>query len=48
LLFGLVAVGAGASGRYALPFTDSPPALVVAGAALALLGLVQLIRARGK
>ena len=45
-MFGLVAVAAGLSGRYRLPFTDKPIYLVAAGAALAVFGVVQLIRGR--
>jgi hypothetical protein len=45
--FGLVAVAAGASGRFALIGTNSSMLLVVAGAALAAFGVFQLWRSRG-
>jgi hypothetical protein len=44
--FGLLAVLAGASGQFVLPFTSSPTPLIVAGALLSAFGLVQLVRAR--
>jgi hypothetical protein len=46
LVFGLVAVAAGLSGRFVLPWTHNPLYLVIAGAALALFGVVQLVRGR--
>jgi len=46
--FGVVAVLAGASGRFALPFTNSPTPLMVVGAALAAYGLFQIARSRGR
>jgi hypothetical protein len=46
--FGLVAVAAGLSGRFQLMFTNSSNALVIAGAALAALGLFQLWRSRSQ
>jgi hypothetical protein len=45
--FGLVAVAAGLSGRFALIGTNSTTMLVVAGAALAAFGVFQLWRSRG-
>jgi hypothetical protein len=45
--FGLVAIAAGASGRFALPFTSSPTPLMVVGGLLAAFGLSQMIRSRG-
>lgn len=45
--FGVLAVLAGASGNFVLPFTSTPTPLIIAGALLAVLGLVQLVRARG-
>jgi hypothetical protein len=45
--FGVVAVAAGASGRFALLGTGSSAALVVVGGLLAAFGLVQLVRSRG-
>jgi uncharacterized membrane protein YgaE (UPF0421/DUF939 family) len=48
LAFGLVAIIAGATGKYVLPFTGSSTALVIAGAAVAVLGVVQLLRSRGR
>ncbi len=45
--FGLVAVGAGLSGQFALPGTSSPIPLIALGAALATFGVYQLWRARG-
>ncbi len=46
LVIGLLAVGAGASGRFALIGTHSSTALVVVGGCIAALGLFQLIRSR--
>jgi hypothetical protein len=46
LVFGLVAVVAGASGRFTLFGMGSSTALTVAGALLAAFGLVQLVRSR--
>jgi hypothetical protein len=45
--FGLVAVAAGASGRFSLLGTGSPIALMVVGGLLAAFGLIQLVRSRG-
>ena len=45
-MFGLVAVAAGLSGRFVLPWTHNPIYLVVAGGALAAFGVVQLVRGR--
>lgn len=45
--FGLVAVGAGASGEFALPGTHSPTPLIVAGALLAVFGVYQLWKSKG-
>jgi hypothetical protein len=45
--FGLVAVGAGASGEFALPGTHSPTPLIVVGALLALFGVYQLWKSKG-
>jgi hypothetical protein len=46
LIFGLVAVVAGVSGKFALLGTGSPTALIVAGGLLAAFGLFQLVRSR--
>jgi hypothetical protein len=46
--FGLVAIAAGATGKFALLGTSSSTALVVAGALLAAFGVFQLARTRGK
>jgi hypothetical protein len=46
--FGLVAVAAGATGEFRLPFTNSGTLLIVAGAAVALLGVFQLWKSRGQ
>jgi tetrahydromethanopterin S-methyltransferase subunit C len=46
--FGLVAVAAGASGKFTLPGTSSPTLLIVAGALVATLGVFQLWKNRGK
>jgi hypothetical protein len=46
--FGLVAVAAGASGRFSLPGTSSPVPLMVVGAVLAGFGLFQLATSRGR
>jgi hypothetical protein len=48
LIFGLVAIGFGASGQFALIGTHSSTALIAAGAFVALLGVYQLTRSRGK
>jgi hypothetical protein len=45
--FGLIAVAAGASGRFALLGTGSSTALVIVGGLLAAFGLIQLVRSRG-
>jgi hypothetical protein len=45
---GLAAVGAGASGRFALLGTGSPMWLIIAGGALAAFGVYQLWRDRNK
>jgi len=46
--FGLVAIVAGASGRFALLGTSSSTLLMVAGGAVAALGVYQLWRLRGR
>jgi hypothetical protein len=46
LVIGLLAVGAGASGRFALIGTHSSTALVVIGGCIAALGLYQLVKSR--
>lgn len=46
--FGLVAVAAGASGKFVLPGTTSGTALEVVGGLLAAYGLFQIIRVRGR
>ena len=46
--FGLLGVGLGLSGKFALLGTNSPMALVVVGAALAAWGVVQIVRSRGR
>jgi hypothetical protein len=48
ILFGLAAVAAGASGRFALLGTSSPALLMAAGGALAAFGAYQLLRDRGR
>jgi hypothetical protein len=48
LAFGLAAVAAGASGKYTLPIVNSSMGLVIAGAAVALLGAFQLWQSRGR
>lgn len=45
VLVGIAAIAAGLSGRVAI-FTNSSTALIVIGAAIALLGVYQLIRSR--
>lgn len=46
--FGLVAIAAGVSGQFALPFTSSSTGLVIAGAVVAALGVYQLWASRGR
>jgi hypothetical protein len=46
--FGLIAIAAGASGKYALPGTSNPMYLVAAGVVVAGLGVFQLWRNRGR
>jgi hypothetical protein len=46
LLFGLVAFSAGRWGNMRLMFTNSSEALQVAGAVVALIGVVQLARSK--
>jgi hypothetical protein len=46
--FGLVAVAAGATGQFKLIGTDSSTWLMVAGGAVAALGVFQLWRNRGQ
>jgi hypothetical protein len=48
IAFGLAALGAGASGRFALFGTGSPMWLMIAGGALAVFGGYQLVRDREK
>jgi hypothetical protein len=48
LLFGLVAVAAGASGQFTLLGTDSKAGLIAVGGLLAAFGLFQLARSRGR
>ncbi len=48
VVFGLAAVAAGASGRFALWGTNSPLLLVVIGGALAAFGGYQLWRGRAQ
>ncbi|MDP9000805.1 MAG: hypothetical protein M3O46_11915 [Myxococcota bacterium] len=45
--FGLLAIIAGASGRFQLPGTTTATPLIVVGALLAAFGLFQLMRSRG-
>ena len=47
LIFGLVAVAAGASGQFALMGTSSSSLLMVAGGVVASLGAFQLWKSRG-
>ena len=46
LLFGLVAFAAGYSGQFRLMFTNSSELLMAAGALVALIGVVQLVRSK--
>jgi len=46
LLFGLIAIAAGASGRFQLLFVGSSTALIVAGAIVAAFGVIQVFSAR--
>jgi hypothetical protein len=46
--FGVLGVLAGAGGGYRLPGTDSPTPLIVVGAGLAVFGLFQIARSRGR
>jgi hypothetical protein len=46
LVIGLLAVGAGASGKFALIGTGSSKALIVIGACIAALGVYQLVKSR--
>jgi hypothetical protein len=46
LLFGLVAFAAGYSGQFRLMFTNSSELLMAAGAFVALVGVVQLVRTK--
>ncbi len=46
LLFGLLGVGLGLSKKFVLPFTTEPLYLVGVGAVIAVLGIVQIARAR--
>ncbi len=46
IAFGLMAVAAGASGRFHLPFTEGPIPLMIAGGVVAAFGLYQVFRAR--
>ena len=48
IVFGLVAVGAGASGKFGLLGTGSPLFLMIAGGALAAFGGYQLFRDRDR
>jgi hypothetical protein len=46
--FGLLAIGLGYSGKFVLPFTTNPMYLVGAGVVIAVLGVVQIARARSQ
>jgi hypothetical protein len=46
--FGLVAIAAGASGQFTLLGTNSSSLLMIAGGAIAALGVFQLWRLRGR
>jgi hypothetical protein len=46
--FGLVAIAAGATGKFQLIGTESSTALMVAGGAVAALGVFQLWKSRGQ
>lgn len=48
IAFGLAAVAAGASGRFGLLGTGSPMWLMIAGGALAVFGIYQLVRDRDR
>jgi hypothetical protein len=48
IAFGLAAVAAGASGKFALPGTESPTPLMAVGGALAAFGAYQLWRDRDR
>lgn len=46
MLFGALAIGLGASGKFNLMFTNSPYALVALGVAIFCYGVFQFIRSR--
>jgi hypothetical protein len=46
LLFGLLGVGLGLSGKFVLPFTTEPMYLVGVAGIIAVLGVFQIARAR--
>jgi hypothetical protein len=46
IVMGLAAVALGATGKFALPFTNSPAPLMVVGGAIAALGVYQLLRSK--
>jgi hypothetical protein len=46
--FGIIAIAAGLSGQFVIPGTSNPMYLVIAGAALAALGVFQLWKNRGR
>ena len=46
IAFGVVAIAAGATGRFALPGTETSTPLMIVGALVAAFGVSQLLRAR--
>jgi len=46
--FGILAIVAGLSGQFRLPFLDNPMYLVAAGAVIAALGVFQLWKNKGR
>lgn len=46
MIFGALAIGLGATGRFTLMFTNSPYALVAVGVAIFAYGVFQFVRSR--
>jgi hypothetical protein len=48
IAFGSIAIAAGATGKFALPGTETSTPLMIVGGLVAAFGVSQLLRARGR